>query len=57
MEQKTYTIKLFANDLTVIGAALGELPHKLAQPVIARIQAQINEQEEKAVDEPGRSEQ
>lgn len=44
--QPSYTIVLSTNDLATIGAALGELPHKLAQPVITRIQKQINEQEQ-----------
>lgn len=37
-----YTIKLTEQQLGYIGAGLAELPFKIAQPVMAAIQAQVD---------------
>lgn len=38
-----HTLKLNEQQLGVIGAALAEMPFKIAQPVLAAIQAQTDE--------------
>lgn len=42
---EVYTVQLTDEQLRVVGAGLGEVPYKLAKPVIEAIQAQVNEQE------------
>jgi hypothetical protein len=37
-----YVLKLNEQQITIIGAALAEMPFKVAQPVLAAIQAQID---------------
>ena len=39
--EKTYTITVSVADLNVIAQGLGEVPAKLANPVIAKLNAQI----------------
>lgn len=39
------TLKISAQALNTIGAALGELPFKIASPVIDEIQKQVDEYE------------
>ncbi|MER8846057.1 hypothetical protein [Mesorhizobium australicum] len=39
-----YTIKLTAEQLNIVGIGLGELPFKVAQPVMAAINGQIASQ-------------
>lgn len=42
---KEYVIKLDIDQLRTIGAALGEIPHKFAAPLVEKINKQIAEQE------------
>ncbi len=44
----TYTVKVTEADLRVIAAALQELPYKLSAPLLAALQAQVNEQDKPA---------
>lgn len=39
-----FTIVLSSDDLAIIGAALDELPRKISNPILVRIQEQINDQ-------------
>lgn len=41
-----FNISLTAQELELIGAALMEIPYKLAAPLIANINEQISQQEE-----------
>ncbi|WP_189524219.1 hypothetical protein [Mesorhizobium sp. M8A.F.Ca.ET.165.01.1.1] len=49
-----HTLKLTDEQLGVVGAALAELPFKVAQPVMAVIQAQIDAQRAKPAKAPPR---
>ena len=44
----TYTLKLDQAALTLVGAALGKMPHEQVAALIAAIQQQINAQEQAA---------
>lgn len=41
----TFTLQLTTQDLDVIGKALGELPYKMVGPLIAKVDAQLVEQQ------------
>lgn len=43
-----YTLKLTAADLSILSAALGEMPFKVVAPLVGKINAQIAEQEKPA---------
>lgn len=45
--EPTFTLTLTAKDIEILGSALGELPAKIANPLINKLQAQINEQTKK----------
>ena len=47
---KEFNLKLNEQDLNVIGLALGEIVFKLANPVIQKLQQQINEQVKNGTD-------
>lgn len=47
----TYTLEFSAEDLRILDAALGELPFRLASPVIAKINSQLNVPESSQVTE------
>ena len=52
-----FLLKLAPADLSVLDKALQEMPYKLAAPLVAKINAQIREQQhppEGPPDEPGR---
>ena len=40
-----FTFKFTAEEVSIIGMALGELQYKQVRPLIEKMQAQINEQE------------
>lgn len=40
-----YTLKIKAEQIQILSAALGKLPFEIVAPLIADIQNQINEQE------------
>lgn len=42
--EQTYTLKLTGLDLQALMAGLGEIPHKVAAPVEAKIGKQLEEQ-------------
>jgi hypothetical protein len=48
-----YLLKLTPADLGVIDRALQEIAHKFAAPLIAKINAQLQAQQERPKDEPG----
>lgn len=39
-----YVLTVTEEELSILGAALNELPRKVSQPVFIRIQAQVDEQ-------------
>lgn len=41
---KNFTLNLTEQDVQVIGAALGEISFKHANPVVVKIQQQVNQQ-------------
>lgn len=43
-----YHLDVDATDLNYVGAALNELPKKIADPIVAKLQAQVNAQNEAA---------
>ncbi len=44
MAEKTYTFTLNESALNIVGAALGEIPFKVAAPVVNELNRQIAEQ-------------
>lgn len=46
MEQKEFVFRLTTDEANVVGQALGELPYKVAAPVLHKLQAQAAEQEQ-----------
>ncbi len=44
MTEKTFTISLSENQLNLVAQALGELPFKISQPLIAELQRQLQTQ-------------
>ena len=48
---KEFSIKLNEQDIQVIGIGLGEVVYKLANPVIQKLQQQINEQQKEETKE------
>lgn len=46
-----FELKLNEQDVAVIGEALGNLPYRVAAPVVARMNAQITAQTRKAAEE------
>ena len=47
---KEFNLKLNEQDLHIIGLALGEIAFKLANPVVQKLQQQINEQVKNGTD-------
>lgn len=52
MADVMYHLNISADHLRTIGAALNEMPHRLARPVMDALQAQITEQDEAALRVP-----
>lgn len=48
----TYTLTLTEQHLQIIAAGLGELPMKIAAPMVQEIQKQVSEQAKKPSAEP-----
>jgi hypothetical protein len=47
LSMKTITLTLTQEQLQILNAALGEIPYRVAAPLIASINAQIHDQTEK----------
>lgn len=48
MEQKELIFRLTPDEANVVGQALGELPYRIAAPVLHKLQTQAAEQEQAA---------
>ena len=46
---KTFTLTVTEHDAEVIGVALNELPRKMSEPVFAKLQQQIGQQQQRVV--------
>ena len=49
---KTFTLTVTEHDAEVIGVALNELPRKMSEPVFAKLQQQIGQQQRPAAVAP-----
>lgn len=45
-----YTVKLTANEWAVIAAALGEVPFRIADPVVTKLRVQLKSQDKQSSD-------
>jgi len=41
-----FNIELTEQELNIIGQALGEMPYRLAEPVLRKLQEQVNQQQQ-----------
>ena len=50
---KTFTLVVSEEQINIIGAALAELPFKVAAPMVQELQKQVNEQQQVKADDTG----